>query len=359
MVVIHKEIAMAKGKLLLGLDIGSNSAKMCLLREQHNTYSIEIADKEVIPSDAIVDGAVLNRSGVVSALRRMLSRNKVKQKQCAIAISGYSVIVKRLRLVNMSDDELAENIGWEVQQHIPYEFSEVVFDTVVLGRNPAQNSMEILLVASKRDVVNDYIAVAREAGLDVKVVDVVSFALHNMVETIYGSAKTTKCVGIVNIGASVTSISMMVGGITQFTRDITIGGNQITEEIQKKLSVTREEAEAFKTGETMGNAIIPQDVNEIISQVSEQIANEIRRSLSFFYETSGRDTVDELILCGGVLKNDTTLRVIEKHLDEPIKLADPYGNLKFDEKIYTRETLRAISLESAVALGLALRRTAE
>ena len=339
MVVVHKEIAMAKGKLLLGLDIGSNSAKMCLLRDVQNAYAIEVADRELLPADAIVDGSILNRSGVVSALRRMLMRNKIKQKQCAIAISGYSVIVKRLRLANMTDEELADNISWEVQQHIPYEYSEVVYDTVVLSRNPAQNAMEILLVASKRDVV--------------------SFALHNMVETIYGETKTSKCIGVVNIGASVTSISMMTGGVTQFTRDITIGGNQITEEIQKKLSVTREEAEAFKTGETMGNAIIPQEVNEIIAQVSELIANEIRRSLAFFYETSGRDAVDELILCGGVLKNETTLRTIEKNLQEHVRLADPYGTLRFNEKIYTHDTLQSLSLESAVAFGLALRRNVE
>ena len=359
MVVVHKEIAMAKGKLLLGLDIGSNSAKMCLLRDVQNAYAIEVADRELLPADAIVDGSILNRSGVVSALRRMLMRNKIKQKQCAIAISGYSVIVKRLRLANMTDEELADNISWEVQQHIPYEYSEVVYDTVVLSRNPAQNAMEILLVASKRDVVNDYIAVAREAGLDVRVVDVVSFALHNMVETIYGETKTSKCIGVVNIGASVTSISMMTGGVTQFTRDITIGGNQITEEIQKKLSVTREEAEAFKTGETMGSAIIPQEVNEIIAQVSELIANEIRRSLAFFYEASGRDAVDELSLCGGVLKNETTLRTIEKNLQEHVRLADPYGTLRFNEKIYTHDTLQSLSLESAVAFGLALRRNVE
>ena len=180
-----------------------------------------------------------------------------------------------------------------------------------------------------------------------------------MVETIDGQTKTSKCIGVVNIGASVTSISMMTGGVTQFTRDITIGGNQITEEIQKKLSVTREEAEAFKTGETMGNAIIPQEVNEIIAQVSELIANEIRRSLAFFYETSGRDAVDELILCGGVLKNETTLRTIEKNLQEHVRLADPYGTLRFNEKIYTHDTLQSLSLESAVAFGLALRRNVE
>lgn len=349
---------MAKGKLLLGLDIGSSSAKICLLRESRGSYEIEAVDREKLPSDAIVDGAILNRSGVASVLRQMIQRNKIKQKECAIAISGYSVIVKRLRLANMSDEELAENISWEVQQHIPYEFSEVVYDTVLLGRNPAQNSMDILLVASKRDMVNDYISVAREAGLTVKVVDVASFALQNMVETVYGASSETDCVGIVNIGASVTSISMMSGGVTMFTRDITIGGNQITEEIQKRLSVTREEAEGFKTGE-VGDGLIPGEVGEIVKQVSETIGTEIKRSLAFFYETSGRDSLTELILCGGVLKNECTLRTITGMLEERTKVANPFEGLGFNQKLYSGESLQGLSLESAVALGLALRRSVE
>lgn len=352
---------MAKGKLLLGLDIGSSSAKICLLRDVgRNSYGIEAVDREFFPADAIVDGSILNRDGVTRGIRNLISRNKIRQKQCAIAISGYSVIVKRLRLSNMTDEELSENIRWEVEQHIPYEFSEVVFDTVVLGRNPAQNSMDILLVASKREVVNDYISVAREAGLDVRVVDVASFALQNMVETVYGEASAGECIGVINIGASVTSMTMMTDGVTSFTRDITIGGNQITEEIQKKLSVTREEAENFKTGNVAdGTSIIPREVEDITCQVSEKIANEIKRSLAFFYETSGKSKVNELILCGGVVKNPSTLRILEKTLGERIKVADPFNGLSYNTKLYTRDSLEQVSLESAIAMGLALRRSVE
>ncbi|MBO4351232.1 MAG: type IV pilus assembly protein PilM, partial [Proteobacteria bacterium] len=303
---------MAKGKLLLGLDIGSSSAKICQLRDDRGSYTIEAVDRELFPVDAIVDGSILDRASLTRGIRNLLSRNKIKQKQCAIAISGYSVIVKRLRLSNMTDEELAQNLRWEVEQHIPYEYSEVVYDTVILGRNPSQNSMDILLVASKRDVVNDYISVAKDAGLDVRVVDVASFALQNMIETVYGSTSLGSCSGVINIGASVTSMTMMTDGVTSFTRDITIGGNQITEEIQKKLGITHEEAESFKTGNVAeGSALIPKDVNDITCQVSELIANEIKRSLAFFYETSGRDKVDKLFLCGGVVKNASTLRVLE------------------------------------------------
>ena len=353
---------MAKGKLLLGLDIGSSSAKICLLRENRGKYEIETVDRELFPVDAIVDGTILDRMSVTRGIQNLLTRNKVRQKQCAIAISGYNVIVKRVRMANMSDSELRSGVQmrWEVEQQIPYNFDEIVYDTVVLGRNPAQNSMDILLVAVKRDVVNDYISVAREAGLDVKVVDVASFALQNMVETVYGESKNGQCVGVINIGAAVTSMTMMIDGITTFTRDITIGGNQITEEIQKKLVVTREEAEAFKTGNTTdGAAMIPSEVEEITRRVSEMIANEIKRSLAFFYETSGDVRIRELILCGGVVKDRTTLSILEKTLGENIRVANPFENLAFNSKIYTRESLDELSLESAIAFGLALRRNVE
>ena len=351
---------MAKGKLLLGLDIGSSSAKMCLLRDGRNGYELECVDREAFPFASIVDGAFLDRSGVVQVLKTLLSRNKIRQKECAIAISGYSVIVKRLRLANMTDEELSENIRWEVEQHIPFNYDEVVFDTVVLGRNEVQNSMDILLVASKREVVSDYISVVREAGLDVRIVDVASFAIQNMVETVYGEPGQNMCTGIINIGASVTSMSMLVGGVTTFTRDITMGGNQITEEIQKKLGITRDEAEAYKTGETLeSNAVIPREVEEVVCQVSEVIANEMKRSLQFFYETSGRDHVDELVLCGGVVKNASTLRVIQRVLGENIKLANPFEHMDFNHKLYTQDSLDKLALESAVSVGLALRRSVE
>ena len=353
---------MAKGKLLLGLDIGSSSAKICQLKDGRNGYELDTVDRELFPVDAIVDGSILDRSGVIGALRKLLNRNKIRQKQCAIAISGFSVIVKRLSLPNQTEEELANNIRWEVEQHIPYNYDEVVYDTVILGRNVNQSTMDILLVASKRDVVNDYISVAKEAGLIVKVVDVASFALQNMVETVYGDIAITEnsCTGIINVGASVTSMTMMVGGITTFTRDMTIGGNHITEEIQKKLSISREEAEAFKTGDvSQNNALIPREVEDIIVQVSETIANEIKRSLMFFYETSGQEHVDQLILCGGVIKNKTTLRVIESTLGEHILVANPFSKMKFNTNTYTSDDLDKLALESAVSVGLALRRSVE
>lgn len=351
---------MAKGRLLLGLDIGSSSAKMCQLKRSRNGYIVAVADREEFPNDAIVDGAILDRSAVSSVISQMLSRNKISNRQCAIAISGYSVIVKRLRLPNMTHEELQSNIRWEVEQHIPFDYADVVVDTVILNRNANRGTMDILLVASKRDVVNDYILVAKEAGLDVKVVDVASFALQNMAETVYGAPNEQDSTAIVNIGASVTSMTLVAGGVPSFTRDITMGGNLITEEIQKKLGITRDEAEAFKTG-NMGNidAVVPQEVDEITRQVSVTLAQEIKRSLNFFFETSGRESIENLIVCGGVIKNHTTLKVIRETLEMPITVANPFEGMGFNEHLYTPSALENLALESAIAVGLALRTSDE
>lgn len=346
---------MAKGKLLLGLDIGSSGAKVCLMREVRGQYEVRTVCSASFPADTIVDGSILNASAATKVIKSLLSRNNIKQKKCAIAIAGYSVIVKRLRLSNMSDEDLDASLEWEVKQHIPYDISEVIYDKRVLQRNPEQGSMDILLVASKKEMVSEYIQVARNAGLEVCAVDVASFALQRML-AVSNPRLMHGCVGVVDVGASVLSMSIMSDGVAVFTRDITLGGNQITQEIQKTQSVTRDEAEAFKTGNIGSDSLIPADVNETIRQVSETIANEIKRSISFFYDTSGKDHLDKLILCGGALKNETTYAVIRDTLDVPVELADPFSGLRFNEKLYSKETLSDRALESAVSLGLALRR---
>ncbi len=352
---------MASGKLLLGLDIGSSGAKICALKELRGSYEVQVVDSAEFPSDAIVDGSILDDEIVISAIKDLLRRNNIKPKTpCAIAISGFSVIVKRVRMPEMSDDELRENLKWEVDQHIPYDYDDVVVDTVVLERNSAQKKMEILLVASKKDVVNQYIEIASRAGLDVRVVDTVSFALHNMAEVTYGAESSNSVMGIINIGASMTSITMVVNGVPAFPRDITIGGNQITEEIQKKLGVTREEAEAFKTGSmSQADAVIPREVENIIQVVSENIAGEVRRSINFFYETTGIDHIDKILLCGGAVKNATTCEVLRRAFDVPMVNVNPFEHVGYNRKLYDQKSLDDRALELAVAFGLALRSTNE
>ena len=344
---------MARGKLLLGLDIGSSGAKVCLLKEGRGTYEVQVVDSAEFTNDPIGEGSILNGSAITDVIRDLVSRNGIKQRACAIAISGYNVIVKRVRMPEMSEEELRDNLKWEVEQHIPFNYDEVVVDTVVLERNATQKKMEILLVASKKDVVKDYIAIARNAGLEVKVVDTVGFALHNLVCTLYPQEVETSVVGIINVGAAMTSIMMLVNGLPSFTRDITIGGNQITQELQKKFSITREEAEAFKTGKSQSYGVVPAEVEEVTKVVIESILSEIQRSINFFYETTSHERIDKFFLCGGVLK-DPSVYPLFRTLDAPVEVIDPLKSLKCGRHC-KEDVFAEKALELTVAIGLALR----
>lgn len=352
---------MAKGKLLLGLDIGSTSVKLAELNESRGSLSLRNFDLVALPDDAIVDGAILNVGAVAEGIRESLKRNRIRNTECAIAISGFSVIVKRIRLPIMTDEELDENLRWEIEQHIPFDYSEVVADRVVLSRNQAQGSMDVLLVASKKETINEYISVTRELGLKVRVVDVASFALQNTFETMCGGCGAGEVVAIVNVGANMTSIVVLDSGVTAFTRDINIGGALITSEIQKELNITRQEAEAFKIGRIDANldAVIPSEVDAITRHVSESIGQELKRSLNFFYETSGSSQVHRLVLCGGSARSSSCISEIERTTGLIAELANPFARIGFDEKVYSRSMIESLSSQACVALGLALRRSAE
>lgn len=351
---------MATGKLLLGLDIGSSGIKICQLKKTGNSYTVLTVDSAEFSSDAIVEGTIIKEDVVKDTIRDLIRRNKIKQKQCVIAIPGTNVLVKQIRMPPVSEEELEKNIRWEVEHHVPYDINSVTYDTVILNHNKEQKKMDVLLVAAKKEAVNQYISVVKSAGLEVKIVDTVSFALHNMADAVYQSEMKNQIVAVINIGAATTTIMISSYGVPSYPRDIAMGGNQITEEIQKKFNLLREDAEKFKTGK-QGRAeeIVPKELEDVTRVVSENIAGEIRRSITYFYETTGYDHIDKIFLCGGAVKNATTKQVLESSLGAPVEFVNPFYDLKFDAKYYTKQSLEEHGLESAVAFGLALRSTNE
>jgi type IV pilus assembly protein PilM len=225
---------MAKGKLALGLDIGSTSVKMILLKEQRKrgqvSYALQSFGMKPLPPEAIVDGALMNSTAIVQALQELMSELKVKNKEVAIGVSGHSVIIKKIQMPRMSQEELEESIQWEAEQYIPFDVKDVNIDTQILdaGGNDATGQMDVLLVAAKKDMINDYTTVVSESGLQPVVVDVDAFAVQNMFASNY-DVPDKETVVLINAGASVVNINIISNGITVFTRDVTSGGNQFTE----------------------------------------------------------------------------------------------------------------------------------
>ena len=258
---------------VVGLDIGSSAVKAIELVSKGRDKGFELRSLGIapIPNEAIVQGAFLNSSAIVDAIGEAIEAGRIKTKQVAVAVSGHSVIVKKVSLPAMTRDELEDQIQWEAEQYIPFDVNEVHLDFQILDTSEGEGQMDVLLVAAKRDLVDDYVQVIQEAGLLPAAVDVAAFAVENAFEMNYEAAPD-EVVALVNIGAQVVNINVIENGIPAFTRDITTGGNQYTEEIQKSLSISFEEAERIKLG---GNAtdqsqeVVPQEVEHAIRSVTE------------------------------------------------------------------------------------------
>ncbi len=354
---------MAKGKLALGLDIGSSSVKLIQLKEVRKrgqvSYALQSFGIKPLPPEAIVDGALMNSTAIVQAIQELLGELKIKHKEVAIGVSGHSVIIKKISMPRMTQDELEEAIQWEAEQHIPFEIKDVNLDTQILkpDANDATGQMDVLLVAAKKDMINDYSSVVSEAGLTPVVVDVDAFAAQNCFTANY-DIPATETVVLINAGAAVVNINIVSGGTTVFTRDVTIGGNQFTEEIQKQLSVSYEEAEALKVGggRADADAVVPQEVEKVMSQIAEQVAGEIQRSLDFYAGTAAEANYTCVYLSGGTAKVPALFKTIEQRVGVPVKIMNPFARISIDPKKFDEGYITEVAPQAAVAVGLALRK---
>lgn len=348
---------MARAKLSLGLDIGSSMIKLALLKETKKGFALQHFALAPLPPESIVDGALMNPSAIVDTIKGLIQSNKIKVKDAAVAISGHSVIIKKISLPQMTEEELQESIQWEAEQYIPFDINDVNIDVQVLNPHTEGGQMDVLLVAAKSDMVNDYAQIVRDAGLSPVVVDVDAFCLQNMFEMAYGFVPG-ETVALINLGASMVNINVVTSGITAFTRDIGIGGNQLTDEIQKQLNVSYEEAEAYKLGGEPGvdvDTLIPQEVERVIQQVAEQVALEVQRSLDFFSTTSADGAVSKIYVTGGTSKITTMLKVLEQRTGIPVERANPFSNVVVDSENFSEDFLRESGPMAAVAIGLGYR----
>lgn len=345
-------------KNILGLDIGSNAVKICHLKDTRKGLQLIAFDHCPLPPEAIVDGMIMDSGPVVDAIRQVLNRNKIKVKEAALSVSGHSVIIKKIPLPLMTDEELEQSIQWEAEQYIPFDINDVFIDVEVLERNETQGQMDVLLVAAKKEVVNDYVDVAREAGLAPMVVDVDAFCLQNMFEINYG-LDTDQTIVLLDIGAGTININVVANGTTTFTRGISMGGNQFTEEIQKQLNITYEEAETYKRGGDATDAVIPHEVEKVIQQVSESVAGEIQRSLDFYAATTADSSISRIYLSGGTGSIPSLGRIISRTSGVPVELINPFRQIVADPGKFNPQFLESVGPLAAVSVGLALRRTNE
>jgi type IV pilus assembly protein PilM len=340
-------------KNCIGLDLGSSAIKVVQLKQYKRGVQLVNFGIEPVPPQAIVDGSVMNSGAVADAITSLFSKLRIRQKEVSLAISGHSVIIKKIAVPVMTPEELDEQIHWEAEHHIPFAKDDVEVDHQILAAEAGQNQMEVLLVAAKKEVVSDYTSLAREAHLNPVVVDVAAFSLQNCFELNYGVPNET--VALLNVGASISTINIISKGVSTFTRDMTIGGNSFTEEIQKHLNVGYEEAEAYKCGGTAGDEIVPQEVDEILRQQAEVMAGEFQRSFDFYLATTAEGQIDKIYLCGGSARVPALRSAIEQRARIPLEIMDPFRGVTIDESRFDMEYVQLQAPMAAVAMGLALR----
>lgn len=342
---------------LVGVDIGSSSVKVVRLRQAGKGLELDAFSLGHLASDAIVEGRVMNFALVIERLREVLKEAGIRSAPCALAIAGNSVIVKRLSLPEMTRAELNDQILWEAEQYIPFDIKDVNVDAQILNPRAGQGQMDVLMVAAKKDVVNEYVSVVMEAGLKPQVVDVSIFAAANMFEANY-PVPPDQTVSLLNIGASTINVGVISGGVLSFTRDIGIGGSLLTSEIQRHFNISFDEAESFKVGadSSLSSSTVAREVTRIAERVGETLVTEVQRSLDFFLATSVKSDIQRIYLTGGSAQLPALIRILERRMEVPVELVNPFQNITVDARRFDLDLLQRAAPVAGVAVGLALRR---
>jgi len=333
----------------IGLDIGSGYLKLVQLRDTKGGYELELFDMLPLPPELIVDGSIIDSLRLVDSLKELARKARIKTKDVTISMAGHSsVIVKRVSLPDMSEDELYESIKFEAEQYIPFDIDDVNLDFQILGPKEEPGQMDVILVAVKKDIINEYLSVVKEAGFNCQIVDVNSFALENIYEINY-EIEPEKNVALVNIGASTMNMNILKGGISVFTRDSAVGSNLHTEVLQREFNLTYEVAERLKRGEPVEN-VSPQDAFSVMELASEEIIGEVNRSLEYFHED-----IHEIVLSGGCALIKDFPNLLAEKIRVETKLMQPFKNIKI-AKHFDLSFIEEMAPIIAVAAGLALRR---
>ena len=346
-------------KSMIGLDIGSSTVKAVEIEMKGRGGEFELTHMGVakLPSEAIVQGAFLNSGAIANTIREAIENGKIKTKHAASAVCGHSVIVKKVSLPVMSRAELDEQIRWEVEQYIPFDVNEVNLDFQILDSKGTEGQMDVLLVAAKKDLIDDYVQVITEAGLIPAVIDVAAFAVENAYEANY-ETNPAEAVALVNIGAQVVNINIVSDGAPAFTRDITTAGNQYTEEIQKALTVSFDEAERLKLGGKSSEdskEVVPQEVEQAMQNVSETVIGEISRSLDFFAATTADSRIEKVYLSGGSSRVTGFENAFHERTGLQVELLNPLSQMAPNSK-FDPELLNELAPSLGVSIGLAMRR---
>lgn len=368
---------------IIGLDIGSHAIKMIALRPTKGDMPFELVHFGVaeLPEETIVDGAIVDEEPVIETIAELFSQHKIKSRFVAASVSGNAVIVRRVTLPRQDADKLRKALPYEAEEHIPFDIDDVDLDFAILAEDEESDSMDVVLVAAKRERVDEHVAVIEAAKRTATIMDIDVFAVQNAFEYNYPE-RQFEDVAILNLGSSVINMAVLEGGNPSFWRDIAIGMQQYVIALQRQFMLDAFDAEEVlrrvsrnaaardtsepdrslaewsdegEEGADLQDAATDPRVLEVIGQVSDRIISEISKTFDFYQAQAMRENFDAVFLSGGGAHIRDLGERLQTTLGWPVEIFDPMRRIAIPEGLFDPEYIRDSGPESTVALGLALR----
>ena len=338
--------------LVVGVDIGSHAVKVCQLKKMDKSYAVIALGSVILPEGAVDDGTLSDPEIVAKAIAGLLKNLKIKNTKVGFSISGYSVIVKKINLAVMDEEKLEEHSLAEAEQYIPFDIDDVYIDFQDLKTNTGNSERtDVMLVAAKKEIVNDFLQMLESIGLTPVLVDVDGFALENTYEHNYPKLEN---VALVDIGASKMNINILSKGISVVARDIVVGSRQLTEQIQNVLDVEFDQAEAIKLGlAPVGEN--QKNIEAVFSSTCTQWVLEIKKALDLYNSNHPSEPLKRLMLSGGGSKVVGLREFLQNETGLEVELFNPFTNMTFNRKKIDPEYIASIGPEMAIATGIAIR----
>jgi len=342
-----------KKSATIGLDIGSSQIKMVEIQKTGKGFALANYGMVALLPEAIVEGEIMDRTLVIDTIKNLLETRKVKSHDVVSAISGRGVIVKRITMDKLKEQEARDRMKWEAEQHVPFDISDVTLDFQILNPDTGNNQMEVLLVAAKNETVNSQLDLLSGAGLNPVLMDYSAFAVQNAYEANYDVAPE-EIVALVHIGADGTNINFVKAGIPYFTRDLPMAGNACLQLIQKNLGISYEQATELIKGETVAD-VSADSAASVFTSFAEDFASSIERTLSFLAMSGGGERMSRVVMSGG----GALIPSLQDHLKErfgiPVDIVNPLQKITFDPNLFGAAGSEKVAPILTLAIGLGLR----
>ncbi|HEV2501070.1 MAG TPA: type IV pilus assembly protein PilM [Terriglobia bacterium] len=338
---------------LVGLDIGSSSVKAVELRQKSDGYELVSLALDRLSQDTIVDGAIMDSLSVSAAIEKIFSENKITSARVATSVSGNAVIVKRLTVNAATQEELEAAVQREATQSIRFDLGEVNINYYVLGPAATGTGLDVLLLAVKREKMQSHANVLSQANKTPVVLDIDAFALQNAFELSY-DPPPDQTIALLNIGASIMNINITRGGMPLFTRDVSVGGNQYTDILQKELNLSFDDAEKLKMGQPLAQ-VPPDSEAPHLRSISELLLLEIQKTFDYFRHTTSSDPIQAIYLAGGTARVKGLPDLLKAEFSVPVEIIDPFRKIHVNPGKFDPSFVSDAAPRMTIAVGLALR----